>query len=213
MSTDPIYAITQFTGGTGVVWRGLTQPVPNGVLTVESDTGIVKRGDGVTPYAELPVFFNAHYLQDVAASVEEARAQAVIAQENAAIAVAAANRSQAGSKVSAITTDANPTEMSGLGALPDGVSSQQVSGFITAQDTTTGYIVSWSIHAMAVRPGVGAEPILKNGFIATTGDDDPSMSACTLTYSTNSLGLVLTATGLPTTTIVWSGTLTVTSTP
>ena len=57
---DPaaINAVIQFTGATGAVWTNLTTPIPNGLVTIESDTGIMKRGDGVTLYANLPLFFN-----------------------------------------------------------------------------------------------------------------------------------------------------------
>lgn len=59
MSTpQTINSMIQFTGATGAVWNNLTTPVPNGIVTVESDTGILKRGDGVTLYANLPIFFN-----------------------------------------------------------------------------------------------------------------------------------------------------------
>src|ERR1700692_2134181 len=54
----PINAVIQFSGATGATWSNLTTPVPNGLVTIESDTGILKRGDGVTLYAQLPVFFN-----------------------------------------------------------------------------------------------------------------------------------------------------------
>lgn len=53
-----VNAVIQFTGATGAVWTNLTTPVPNGIVTIESDTGIMKRGDGVTLYANLPTFFN-----------------------------------------------------------------------------------------------------------------------------------------------------------
>lgn len=57
-----INAVIQFSGATGATWSNLTTPVPNGLITIESDTKVMKRGDGVTLYANLPVFFDLNSL-------------------------------------------------------------------------------------------------------------------------------------------------------
>lgn len=64
-----INACLQFTGATAAVWANLTTPLPNGLVTIESDTGIMKRGDGVTLYANLPVFFNLSTLTTLMSGV------------------------------------------------------------------------------------------------------------------------------------------------
>lgn len=213
MTVSPIYALTQFTGGTGVVWRGLTQPVPDGVLTIESDTGIVKRGDGVTLYPQLPVFFNALYLQDVANSVELAQAQAVAAAQSAAAAVAASQRAQAGSLLSAHTSDLTPTPLTGLGALPSGIATQAIFGMLTALNTTTGDVACWNILVSVGRKTLGADPVLLGSPDGGEYYNDPSMSGCTIAFSTNNLGLVITVTGLASTNIAWGGSMIVAAAP
>ena len=59
-----IDAVIQFSGATGAIWSNLTTPVPRGLITIESDTGILKRGDGVTLYTSLPVFFDLRTLEN-----------------------------------------------------------------------------------------------------------------------------------------------------
>lgn len=53
-----INAITQFSGGTQAIWEGIDKPIPDKCLVVAMDTGVVKRGDGIALYANLPVLFN-----------------------------------------------------------------------------------------------------------------------------------------------------------
>ena len=52
-----IEAITQFVGGTQAVWNSITIPVPAGMVVYATDTTVVKMGDGVTIYANLPTLF------------------------------------------------------------------------------------------------------------------------------------------------------------
>lgn len=52
-----INAITQFVGGTQAVWNSVTVPVPQGLVVYATDTTVVKIGDGITLYANLPVLF------------------------------------------------------------------------------------------------------------------------------------------------------------
>lgn len=207
-----IYAITQFTGGTGAVWRGLTQPIPLGVLTIESDTGIVKRGDGITTYTELPVFFNALYLQDVAVSATATQNAALAAATSANEAAAYAQQAQSGNRVSARTIDATPVFFTGMGAVPDGISTQRIVGQITAQNSSTGDAIAWDISALAIRRGTGltvATPLLPT---VTPYYSDVAMATCQLNLTITTTGFVLIATGLAGTTINWTGTLMVSGT-
>ncbi len=68
-SPATINAVIQFSGATGATWTNLTVPVPSGLITIESDTGIMKRGDGVTLYSNLPVFFNLSTLTTLMSNV------------------------------------------------------------------------------------------------------------------------------------------------
>lgn len=53
-----VKAITQFVKGDGASWNNLAIPVPEGVFTIEWDTGVCKLGDGINYYPNLPVLFN-----------------------------------------------------------------------------------------------------------------------------------------------------------
>jgi hypothetical protein len=50
-------AITQFVNGTQAVWNSITIPVPLGLVVYATDTTVVKMGDGITLYANLPTLF------------------------------------------------------------------------------------------------------------------------------------------------------------
>ena len=51
-------SITQLMDGAS--WTAMTSPIPNHMLTLDAITGEVKRGDGVTLYADLPTIFNVN---------------------------------------------------------------------------------------------------------------------------------------------------------
>lgn len=52
-------------------WLSLTVPVPINFITFDSVTGNVKRGDGVTLYANLPVLLNLNQLISLATTVAD----------------------------------------------------------------------------------------------------------------------------------------------
>lgn len=204
---SPIYAITQFSGGTGAVWRAMSQPLPAGVLSIESDTGIVKMGDGATLYANLPVFFNARYLQDVEVSSLACQQAAAQSAASATLAAGYAEQVQAGSAVSATTTSAVPVILTGTGSVPDGVSVQRLVGQITAQNILTGAAASWDLSALAIRRGTGVSATMPLPPTVAVFYADETMLACTVSVTVSPNGFVLTVTGLADTTIAWTGAL------
>ncbi len=201
----PIYAVTQFSGATGAIWNSLTTPVPDGVLTIESDTGIVKRGDGVTTYNNLAVFFNANYLQDVALTAQQTQAAATAAAASAQIASLHAQQAQLGNAVSAATIDATPTALAGMGVIPDGIAVQRIVGQLTAQNTVSGDIASWDISAIAIRRGIGLNPLMPILPEITSYYADTSMQACQITVIVNNLGISIVVTGITNISINWVG--------
>lgn len=58
--------VTQFFGGTDAAWNNLDVPVPDKLVVIASDPPyIVKKGDGVSLYRDLPVLFHAEELLDL----------------------------------------------------------------------------------------------------------------------------------------------------
>jgi hypothetical protein len=57
-----IDAVTQFVGGTQTVWNSVTIPIPAGLVVYAVDTTVIKIGDGITLYANLPVLFTLNTL-------------------------------------------------------------------------------------------------------------------------------------------------------
>jgi len=58
-------AITQFVGGTQAVWNNVTIPIPAGLVIYATDTTVVKLGDGVTLYVNLPVILTLNTLSSM----------------------------------------------------------------------------------------------------------------------------------------------------
>lgn len=52
-----IDSIVQFSNGTQAVWNTITVPIPLGLVVYAVDTTVVKMGDGITLYQNLPILF------------------------------------------------------------------------------------------------------------------------------------------------------------
>ena len=51
-------ALTPTRSATAATWASFTGTLTNGEVALETDTGVVKVGDGITLYAKLPVADN-----------------------------------------------------------------------------------------------------------------------------------------------------------
>ncbi len=80
-----IDAITQFLNSTQASWNSILIPIPQGLVVYAVDTTVVKMGDGVTLYAQLPVLFTLS--QIIALTAEEAANATHIATNTAEILV------------------------------------------------------------------------------------------------------------------------------
>ena len=70
-----INTITQFLNGSQAVWNNITIPIPLGLVVYAIDTTAVKIGDGVTLYADLPVWFTLNSIGTLAQEVETLMAE------------------------------------------------------------------------------------------------------------------------------------------
>lgn len=66
---QPINAITQFVNGTQATWNAITVPIPAGLIIYATDTTVVKVGDGVNLYANLPTAFTINDILTLTSTV------------------------------------------------------------------------------------------------------------------------------------------------
>lgn len=66
----PLKSITQFIGGSQAAWNNITQPIPAGMIVYATDTTVVKMGDGVTLYVNLPTIFTISEVIQLTSAVE-----------------------------------------------------------------------------------------------------------------------------------------------
>lgn len=75
-----IDSITQFVNGTQEVWNNIALPIPDGLVVYAIDTTVVKMGDGVSMYADLPELFK---LSDIVLILERLNNKSDIGHKHA----------------------------------------------------------------------------------------------------------------------------------
>lgn len=70
-----IDSITQFVNATQEIWNNIALPIPKDLVVYAVDTTVVKMGDGVTMYADLPELFK---LSDIVLILEQLRSKSDI---------------------------------------------------------------------------------------------------------------------------------------
>lgn len=75
-----IRGLIQYTGATSDDWTSVSVPLPLGMVTLASDTGDIKIGDGESLYAALPATFNLKTLQKAALAYDIAQEALTLAR-------------------------------------------------------------------------------------------------------------------------------------
>ncbi len=64
-----VNAVTQFVNASQATWNSVSVPIPNGMVIYASDTTVLKMGDGITLYANLPALLTLNQLTSLVNSV------------------------------------------------------------------------------------------------------------------------------------------------
>jgi hypothetical protein len=110
---------------------------------------------------------------------------------------------------SVTTTDATPTLLPGLPALPNQRSLSRLTGQVTAQNTSSGDSSFLDVAVAVKCTGAGVAPALVGSASASVFAQDSSLAATTVVPSAGSAGPAITVTGIAGTSIKWAYTLTV----
>jgi len=122
-----IDAITQFVGGTQAIWNDITIPVPQGLIIYAVDTTVVKIGDGITLYVNLPVVIT---LNTVLTQLSQLSNELTINDVNQAISTALTNSPALGGTPTAPTptTGDNSTNISTTAFVTNAISIAALAG-------------------------------------------------------------------------------------
>ncbi len=164
--------VVQFAGGTAAQFASLTTPIPLGTLTIESDTGIIKAGDGSSLYSALPILTSARNISNLsktyiegltasttasssATSANQAATQAALAATQAA----SHAQSAASNAAAAAADSANLTgSISQLTAQVSGLSAGGVGGATATNQQTVITNLESLLLTIQGAPGVKLAP-------------------------------------------------------
>jgi hypothetical protein len=185
-----IDAVTQFVGGTQTVWNSVTIPVPAGCVVYATDTTVLKMGDGVTLYSNLPTLLTLNQITSLVNSISVLSGNTVTTtQMNAAIAAAIA---------------------AAINALPSSMTQSQLTALISTTVTPllTGFATTSAIEWTAGNVSSVVGGSVSGGVLTITGGGGGGGSSTTITSGAVNSSGILTLTLSNGSTVTVTGSLT-----
>lgn len=177
-SLQVIDSITQFINGTQAVWNSITVPIPAGLAVYATDTTVVKIGDGVTLYANLPSLFTVSSISNLTSEL------ATISTTNASYAT----------QLAALQADITALQADITG-ISGGSLSTQVASLTTEYNSLLAQFGSLNTEVNAIQSAAGGYATAAE--ITTLTSDYNTLNTEVNTLNTEVAGLTTTLTPIP----------------